>query len=160
MDTGLYTLTLMAFSTSFSFAMANAPVNADGEMSWEFRLIAMAVGGISSLFALHFSKPNSHKEALYRFAAGCVVAFCMTGTVLSLMHFTISIDTVMAAGLMWGAVGWSVLGGLVAWGNRGGPLAWLAQLVQGKQNINFTPEQLEKLQQPTIVKEIKPTDKE
>ncbi len=119
-------------------------------MTWQHRIMAMIVGGVASLFALHFSKPKSHQEALIRFCAGCVVAFTMTGTMLTVFHFPINIDSVLAAALVWGSVGWWVLGGLVAWGQNGGPLAYLAQLVQGRvQNINFTKEQLELLQKPS-----------
>ncbi len=157
MNTLMQATYLLCFASSYTVLLANVPLNAEGEMTWQYRLMAMAVGGISSLFALHFSKPKSHQEALVRFGAGCMVAFTMTGTVLSLMHVTISIDTVMAAGLVWGSVGWALLGGIVAWGDAGGPLKWLARLVQGDKNINFTKEQLDKLNTPAVVKEVEPT---
>ena len=136
--------------------LVDQPV-APEEMTWQYRLMAMAVGGVASLFALHFSKPKSHQEAMVRFAAGCVVAFTMTGPILYFCHLPINIDSVLAAALVWGSVGWWVLGGLVAWGQSGGPLSYLAQFVQGKQNINFTQEQIDKIQSaPTSVKEVKP----
>lgn len=153
MNTIGYCVFSLCFASSYTVLLANVPINADGQMTWEYRLMAMAVGGISSLFALHMSKPKSHQEAMVRFSAGCVTAFTMTGTVLSLCRFEITIDTVMAAGLVWGSVGWSVLGGIIAWGERGGPLAWLAQVLQGRQNINIQ----DQVQTPTVVKEVKPS---
>lgn len=101
------------------------------EMNWAYRFMAMAVGGVSSLFALFFSPPETHREAMIRFAAGCVVAFTMTGTFLGLMRISVNTDSVLAAGLIWGSIGWFVLGGLVQFGKSGGALAYLAKLVQG-----------------------------
>lgn len=111
-------------------------VDHEDGMTWVFRLMAMGVGGVSSLFALFISPPETHREGMIRFAAGCVVAFACTGMTLQLLHITVNTDTVLAGGLVWGSIGWFVLGGLVTWGKSGGPLSYLARLVQGQQDKN------------------------
>jgi hypothetical protein len=144
---------LFGVSTSYlMLAISDAVAVSDVGMTWAHRLMAMVIGGVASLFALHFSKPESSREALIRFSAGCVVAFSFTGTILSAMHVSITTDTVLAAGLVWGSIGWWVLGGLVAWGKAGGPLAYLAQLVQGRMpQVPTTPPDV-----PQVVKQVPP----
>lgn len=109
-------------------------VDHEDGMTWVFRLMAMGVGGVSSLFALFISPPETHREGMIRFAAGCVVAFACTGTTLHLLRISVNTDTVLAGGLVWGSIGWFVLGGLVTWGKSGGALSYLARLVQGGQD--------------------------
>lgn len=109
------------------------PLNNE-EMTLAHRLMAMGIGGVSSVFALFMSEPKTRREAIIRFIAGCVVAFAFTGITLQLLHISINTDSVLATGLVWGSVGWWTLGGIVKWGQEGGPLAFLARLVQGNKD--------------------------
>lgn len=95
-------------------------------MNWLHRFSAMGIGGIASLFALGWSKPETHSEALFRFASGCVCAFAFTGFVLSMLHIAINIDSVLACGLVCGSCGWWLMGGVVNAAKNGTILAWLA----------------------------------
>ena len=105
----------------------------DNGMTWAHRFMAMGIGGVSSMFALASTPPKTHQEGIIRFTAGCITAFCFTGTFLSLFRIDITTDSVLAAGLVWGSIGWSVLGGMIAWGQSGGPFEYLAKLIQGRQ---------------------------
>lgn len=102
------------------------------DMTIIHRLMAMGIGGVSSLFALFKSPPKTRQEAVVRFSAGCVVAFAGTGITLQLLRISINTDSVLATGLVLGSVGWSIIGGLVSWGDSGGAMGYLARLVQGR----------------------------
>lgn len=102
------------------------------EMTFGHRLMAMGIGGVAALFAISYAPPDSYREGAFRFGAGCLFAFSCTGTTLGTLHMTVGTDNVLMIGLVWGTIGWSVLGGLVQWGKDGGPMKYLARLVQGQ----------------------------
>lgn len=101
------------------------------EMDYRHRFMAMGVGGIAALFALFFSPPKNNREAMIRFAAGCVVSFTCTGHTLEWFRIAVTPDSVMMIALIWGSISWSILGGLVRWGESGGAFSTLSRIVQG-----------------------------
>lgn len=127
------------------------------EMDYTHRFMAMGVGGIAALFALFFSPPKTNREAMIRFAAGCVVAFTCTGHTLNWLHMAVTPDSVMMIALIWGSISWSILGGMVRWGESGGAFSTLAKVVQGvlKQAKPVGDDEGNGSQEQTHVKQVK-----
>lgn len=132
-----------------AFFAAGEPIG----MDYKFRLMAMAIGGVASLFALWFSPPSSNREGMIRFAAGCVVAFTCTGSVMHWLALPITPDSVMMVALVWGSIAWSFLGYMVAAGKNGGIFESLARFVQGMAKVVPVP-----TNSPSAVTQVKSVD--
>lgn len=139
---------ISACMSLFAVALAAEP-----GMDYRFRLMAMGVGGVASLFALWFSPPESNREGMIRFAAGCVVAFTCTGSVMHWLALPITPDSVMMVALVWGSIAWSFLGYMVAAGKHGGIFESLARIVQGVAKVTIKPDN-----SPAVVTQVKTVD--
>lgn len=110
----------------------DAPPQIDEVMTYSHRLLAMAIGSVSSLCAIGYKLPSTVREASIRFLAGSVCAFSGTGFAITYIGLKVNTDTVLAVGLILGSIGWGILGALITLSENGYITTAIKHWVQGK----------------------------